>query len=173
MPNHYRYEADFFTATNLNWKRLLKPAKYKDIIVNSLRYLSEDNRVAVHGFVIMDNHLHLIWQIRHPFKLADVQRSFLRYTAQQIKFDLVAHHPAVLEHFFVGAKDRQYQFWERNPLSVPLWTTAVLEQKLVYLHANPVRAGLCARPEDYHYSSAGFYTSGNGDFDFLVDYRNV
>ncbi len=61
-----RYELFFFTATILEWKHLLKPNKYKDIIINSLRFLASQHRVAIHAFVIMDNHLHIIWQITAP-----------------------------------------------------------------------------------------------------------
>jgi putative transposase len=51
----------FFTATILEWKKLLKPDKYKDILVQSLPYLVKEARVKVYAFVIMDNHIHLIW----------------------------------------------------------------------------------------------------------------
>jgi hypothetical protein len=34
----------YFTATNLEWKRLLKPDKYKDIIISSMRFLVNDKR---------------------------------------------------------------------------------------------------------------------------------
>jgi len=98
----------FFTATILEWKHLLKPDKYKDIILNSLRFLVENRRVKVYAFMIMPNHIHLLWKMGKPHKWEDVQRDFLMYTAQQIKFDLIKHHPAVLEKFRVGAKDRQY-----------------------------------------------------------------
>ncbi len=50
----------FFTATILEWKRLLKPDKYKDIIISSLEFLVQNKRVQVNAFVIMDNHIHLI-----------------------------------------------------------------------------------------------------------------
>jgi hypothetical protein len=49
------------------------------------------------------------------------------------------NHPQVLEKFCVGAKDRKYQIWERNPLSVYCYTSAVLAQKLHYIHHNPVQ----------------------------------
>jgi putative transposase len=45
----------FFTATNLEWKRLLKLDKYKDIIISSLRFLANDRRAKIFAFVIMDN----------------------------------------------------------------------------------------------------------------------
>jgi putative transposase len=39
----------FFTATILEWKKLLKPEKYKDIIISSLQFLVENNRVRVNA----------------------------------------------------------------------------------------------------------------------------
>lgn len=74
----------FFTATILEWKHLLKPNKYKNIILSSLRFLVENKRVKVYGFVIIPNHIHLLWKMEEPHKREDVQRDFLKYTAQQI-----------------------------------------------------------------------------------------
>ena len=68
----------------------------------------------------------------------------------------------------MGAKDRMYQFWERNPLSVDLHSHDVFMQKLEYIHWNPVKAGLCSYPEGYHYSSARFYITGVDEFGFLT-----
>ena len=172
MPSFVTEYPQFFTATNLEWKKLLKPGKYKDIIVNSLLFLTRDKRIVIYAFVIMDNHLHLIWQMQPDNEPGDVQRDFLKYTAQQIKKDLQKNHPAVLLHFKVGAKDREYQFWERNALSVELRTDKVFRQKLEYIHWNPVKAGLCKLPEDYLYSSALFYETGIDKWGFLTHYRN-
>lgn len=149
----------FFTATVLEWKHLLKPDKYKDIVMGSLQFLVQNGRIKLYGFVIMPNHLHVIWQMREGIKPADVQRDFLKYTAQQIKFDLIQNHPAVLEKFRVQVKDRSYQIWEHRPLSVPLWSKLVFEQKLDYIHQNPVQEKwkLADLPENYYYSSARYY----------------
>ncbi len=43
-------------------------------------------------------------------EIGEVQRDFIKYTGQMIKFDLFKHHPEVLKKFYVGAKDRKYQF---------------------------------------------------------------
>ena len=95
----------------------MKPEKYKDIIISSLRFLVENNRVKVNAFVIMDNprlnesigqDIHLIWQMMAGIKPEAVQRDFMKYTAQKIKQDLKKNHPAVLEHFKVDDKDREY-----------------------------------------------------------------
>jgi REP element-mobilizing transposase RayT len=161
----------FFTATILEWKRLLKPEKYKQIIIESLRFMVDDRRIVVFAFVIMDNHIHLIWQMRDEMKTADVQRDFLKYTAQKIKQDLQRHHCKVLAMFEVHAKDRRYQFWERNALSIELRTEKVFLQKLKYIHENPVRAGMCKYAEQYKFSSARFYENQIDDFGFITHYR--
>jgi len=160
----------FVTATIYEWKHLLKPDKYKKLIIDSLSFLVQKKRVLIFGFVIMNNHLHIIWQVQEPFKRDAVQRDFLKYVAQQIKFDLVANHPKVLKHFEVNKKDRKYQFWKRNALSVDLYSPGVFIQKLDYIHMNPVKAGLCTLPEDYYFSSAGFYVKNDTHFPFLSHY---
>jgi REP-associated tyrosine transposase len=162
----------YFTAINLEWKKLLQLDKYKDIIVDSLRFLVTDKRITLYAFVIMINHIHLIWRMYADIDPEAVQRDFLKYTAQKIKADLRKYHPAVLKHFRVDAKDREYQFWERNPLSIELRTHAVFLQKLDYIHWNPVQAGLCTLPEEYRYSSARFYETGIDDWGFLTHYTD-
>ncbi len=162
----------FFTATILEWKHLLKPDKYKDIVVDSLKFLVRNNRIQLYGFVVMPNHIHLIWQMREGIKPSDVQRDFLKYTAQQIKFDLQKNHPQILEKFKVGVKDRYYQFWEHRPLSVALWSREVFEQKLAYIHRNPVHKKwqLAVLPEEYRYSSAKYYVLNQDDWGFITHY---
>jgi putative transposase len=167
MPSIITEYPQFFTATNLEWKKLLEPDRYKDIVVNSLRFLVKDNRVRLYGFVIMWNHLHLIWQMQAMIDSKAVQRDFLKYTAQQIRNDLKINHPLVLDRFRVDASDREYQFWERNPLSIELRSGKVFYQKLDYLHNNPVRAGICSFPEEYKYSSARFYKTDIDNWGFL------
>ena len=164
----------FFTATNLEWKQLLKEDKYKDIAIDSLRFMVRERRVAIYSFVIMPNHLHLIWEMLPAFKLKDVQRDFLKFTAQQIKFDLQKHNREWLKEFEVNAKDRQYQFWERNPLSVDLYTYEIFVQKLEFIHNNPVqdRWRLCEYPDGYKYSSARFYETGIDNWGFLTHYQD-
>ena len=44
-----------------------------------------------------------------------------------------------------------------------------------YIHYNPITAGLCAYPEDYKYSSAKYYETGEDDqiaigFDTITDW---
>ena len=66
----------FFTATILEWNHLLDKNAYKDIIISSLQFLVRDGRVVLYGFVMMPNHIHLIWQIQDKHERAKCSRVF-------------------------------------------------------------------------------------------------
>src|SRR5438045_5178860 len=89
-----------------------------------------------------------------------MQRHIHKLNAHTTNFRFQKNHQQVLSGFLVNAKDRKYQFWERNELSVDIWFERVLEQKLTYLSENPVTAGLGRFAEEYKYSSALFYKAG-------------
>jgi REP element-mobilizing transposase RayT len=85
---------------------LLAEDAFKDIIISSLQSLVKDGRIKLYGFVIMPDHIHLIWQIQDTYERAKVQQ----YTAQQMKFQLMKTNPKELEKYKVKASDRDYQF---------------------------------------------------------------
>ena len=171
---NFKHYSQFYTATILNWQPLLQNDAYKDIILSSMKFIVEDKRAAITAFVIMPNHIHLIWQISDAYQTHQVEQSFLKYTAQQIKFDLQKNNPELLKQFRVDAKDRQYQFWERNALSIDLFTEPVFKQKLDYIHNNPIQEKwkLAEFPEEYKYSSAKFYQTGIDDFGFIKHFAD-
>ncbi len=51
---------------------LLKPDKYKDVIIDSIKFMAKEKRIEVNAFVIMSNHIHLIWQIQSGYEREDV-----------------------------------------------------------------------------------------------------
>lgn len=51
----------------------------------------------------------------------------------------------------------QYQFWQQDNHPIEIWTLKVFEQKLKYVHDNPVEAGLVLESTDWKYSSARNY----------------
>ena len=103
-------------------------------------------------------------------KTSDIQASFMKYTAQQLKRSLIKNNKDILAELKVDKYDREYQIWKREPLSIELRTPAVFDQKLDYIHYNPVKAGLCKYPEEYYYSSARFYHDGVDSFGILTHY---
>ena len=55
-------EIYFWTATINNWQHLLQKDMYKDVVINSLEHLCSSGKIDVFAFVIMPNHIHLIWR---------------------------------------------------------------------------------------------------------------
>jgi REP element-mobilizing transposase RayT len=155
-------------ATIQGWKLLLQEEKYKAIIIDALNFLVETKKVKVNAFVIMDNHIHLIWQALRGYTLAQAQTSFKKHTSKQFLKRLEADK--YIEKYEVNSPDRKHYFWKRNSLGIELFTESAFLQKLNYIHNNPVVAGFCGYAEDYKFSSAGFYLTGNSEFDFLEHY---
>ncbi len=56
-----------------------------------------------------------------------------------------------------NARNSVYQLWTPENHAIELFTTDFTNQKLDYIHNNPVRAGIVENPEDYLYSSARNY----------------
>jgi putative transposase len=169
-PEYTIHAAQYFTATIYEWRNVLSEDNHKDIIIDSLQFLVNEKRIELNAFVIMNNHIHLIWQALPGFTASSVQASFMKYTAQQIKRSLIKNKPDMPDTFKVNKYDREYQIWKREPLSIELLNESMLKQKLEYIHYNPVRAGLCNVAEDYYYSSARFYYDGTNSFGMLKHY---
>ena len=163
----------FWTATINNWQNLLLKDEYKNIILSSLNYLSESGKIDVFGFVIMPNHIHLIWRINEMNGKETAQGSFLKYTAHEFKKLLKKDDENNLATFAVNASNKKYEFWKRDSLAIYLFSKEMAYQKLDYIHYNPCTDywKLAKEPLDYLYSSAKFYESGINDFLFLKDLR--
>ncbi|MCE2734825.1 MAG: REP-associated tyrosine transposase [Chryseotalea sp.] len=162
---------EFFTATCLNWQPLLKADERKDILMNSLRFMVEEKRIWLYAFVIMPNHIHLLWSKQEAWKDKNTSHMFLKFTAQQIKFNLIDNgQNEELQNYKSTQQDRAYHFWERRPFVATMFNKKVAEQKIDYIHENPVKADLCKLPEHYYYSSARFYELNVDDWGFLTHY---
>ena len=75
----------FLTATIQEWKHLLKEDKYKNVIVNFLKFLVVIENVTINGFVITPNHLHIIWKAKGNNNLQKIQNSFIKHTLKEFK----------------------------------------------------------------------------------------
>lgn len=114
----------YFTASIRNWLPLLETDKYKNIIVDSLHFIVEKGRIELNAFAPMaigvSNHIHLIWQPLPGQSLFSIQLSFMKFTAQQIKFALKDDNNPLLKQCQVNKADREYQIWKIDPLSIEL-----------------------------------------------------
>ncbi len=156
----------FYTATMLHWKPLLQNDDYKDIIIESLRNLIERKKLKVYSYVIMPNHIHLIWELLEMNGKEMPHASFMKYTSHQFQKHLKEKSPTLLNEFIVNRTSRQYQYWQRDSLPILLYTPSVIMQKLDYIHNNPLQRKwqLASIPEEYPYSSAAYYSNGQDPF---------
>ena len=168
-----RKHPEFITITCLEWKHFLKHDACKRIIIDALIYRVMNEQLKVFGFVIMPNHLHLIWKISNDIEQQDFQRDFLKYTAKGMLTYLKAHDEFLYAESEVNDKDRHRQIWERNSLSKEIFTEEFCKQKLNYIHNNPLQEkwNLATQPEDYYWSSASYYLNNDSRWRFLSHYR--
>ena len=98
--------------------------------------------------------------------------SFMKFTGHQFLKKLKTNHPKVLPYFEVTTTTRTYQFWKREALPIEIYSRSVVEQKLNYIHNNPLQEkwSLAKDPSEYYYSSASFYDKGEDPFGMLTHY---
>ena len=164
----------FFTSSILKWNHLLQPDHRKDIITRSLKYLVDEKRISLYGFVLMPNHIHLLLNMIEEQIFSDFKRDFGKYTANQLKYDLELNDIDYLKNFVSTQKDRKYQIWERRPLAIPVYNEKTFVQKLNYTHNNPCKSpwNLAKMPEDYFYSSTKFYLNGIDEWGMITNFWN-
>jgi len=157
----------YTTATIVEWRNLLKDDVCKEIIIDAFRYCVANNRAKIWAFVIMENHLHLVWQILEPYTLSYVHGNMFKFISQRIIHYLWNNGKEdILNQYLVRKKDRHFQIWKRNPMHVSILTEKFLWQKIDYIHLNRTRKGFS--DIEYKYSSAYYYLTGEKNWDFLI-----
>ena len=159
----------FWTATIHDWLPLLEPDRNKQVIIDSLKYLSNKKSITVYAFVIMPNHIHLIWQQNAMNGKESPKGSLLKYSAHLFLKQVEESKKTAL--YEVNAANKKYEIWQRDALGIEIYSRSVAKQKLDYIHFNPVRGKWRLAKDDinYYFSSARFYETGVDDFGFLTN----
>ena len=133
----------FLTFTVIDWVDVFSRKEYKLELVESMNYCVREKGLSIYGWVIMSNHMHVIWQAKEGYSLSAIIRDYKKFTAKRIT---------------------KYKFWQDSNHAIELHAldTKMKEQKLDYIHNNPVKAMLVHNPEDYVFSSAIDYIDGSG-----------
>ncbi|HMJ47367.1 MAG TPA: hypothetical protein VK498_08555 [Ferruginibacter sp.] len=163
----------FWTATVHKWRYLLEGNRSKQLVVDYLKELSFKKFITVYGFVIMPNHIHVIWRLNKLNGKESPKASFLKYTAHEFLKQLKNEGKAC--QYKVNALNKDHEIWQRDSLGVEIYSRHVAMQKLDYIHANPVSGKWLLAKDDirYHYSSAHFYETGVDSFGFLNNLYNL
>jgi len=165
----------FYTVAITDWIHLLKRDSFKQIVLNSLIHLVNKEKIKVYGFVIMPNHIHIIWENLAMNGKEMPYASFMKFTGHEFLKELRQTNSPLLNKFAIDANDRVHHFWQKDALPVIMGNRKILEQKLDYMHLNPLQKhwNLVADPNDYYFSSCSFYEQEDMRFNWLTHYMDV
>jgi REP element-mobilizing transposase RayT len=167
-------EVYFWTDTIKDWHKLLEDNFNKNVIIECWRNLVSRDKIKLYAFVIMPNHIHAVWEIVCENGKEMPHASFNKFTSHQFLERLRIHFPDQIAYYKESREEeRNHRFWQRDPLAVLMDSTYKVEQKIEYIHLNPLQEqwNLVSKPEEYRWSSAKFYETGIDEFNILTDYR--
>ena len=108
--------------------------------------------------------------------LGDLKRFTSKISVKSIQENARESSKEFLLDFFKKAAEKSsnvknYQFWRHDNKPIELWSNKVIQQKIEYVHNNPVAEGLVYKAEDYVYRSALDYADENGLIEDIVVFR--
>ena len=161
--------AYFISFATVYWIDVFTRDMYFSVITASLDYCRKNKGMEIYGYCIMPSHIHLIFRssLGDP---SGLMRDFKGFTSRKM-LKIITENPQesrkewLLWMFEKAGKKNsnveKSQFWEQNNQPIEIWSLKVFEQKLNYIHNNPVETGFVTDPIDWKYSSARNY--GNND----------
>jgi len=156
----------FCTCTVIEWLCIFKEEKYFNVVIDSLNYCRENKGLRLYGLVIMLNHLHMIVSTRNEILLSDVMRDFKRHTSTKLAELLIADNDKIVLYHLKKAAEKQkgiFKVWRDEYHPVALFSQKWFNEKLSYTHYNPVRKGYVLKPEEWKYSTARNWHSGEDE----------
>lgn len=144
--------AHFTTFSCYHRRRLLDDDRAKHIVLALLAAELTIQLATCIGYVVMPDHVHAMVWFPEPGRLSQFMKQWKQRSSAQVK-KLFA---TVLTSYATKIDQRE-PVWQRKYYSFNVFSAHKLREKLEYMHANPVRAGLVERPIDWRWSSARYY----------------
>jgi REP element-mobilizing transposase RayT len=181
MSRNYKFhnpEGVYFVSfAVVEWLDVFTRNEYKDIIIESLQYCQKGKGMEIFAWCIMTNHMHLIFRSTKDQKPELLLGDFKRFTRKAI-VNAIQDNPResrrewLLKQFEKSGNKssnvKKYQFWRHDNKPIELWSNKVIDEKISYIHNNPVEEGLVYHPEDYVYSSARDYCGEKGILEGVI-----
>jgi REP element-mobilizing transposase RayT len=160
----------FITFAVQGWVDVFTRNEYKNMIVDNLAYCQNNKGLELFAWCLMTNHLHLIARAEEGTTLSIILRDFKKYTSKAILQAIVNNDRESRREWLLTQfkTEKGNRFWRGDNRPIELWSNTVIDQKLNYIHQNPVEEGLVFRAEDYVYSSATDYAGDKGLLDIFV-----
>ena len=175
--SRYRFfEAEypyFVTCTIVGWLPVFTRPEAVEIVYDSWRYLQQNRALEIYGYVILENHLHLIAKADD---LSNVIKNFKSFTARSLVELLESRKASVLlrqlrAHKLLYKAESEYQIWQEGSHPQQIQTDEMMWQKLEYMHTNPMERGYVDEAVHWRYSSARNYAGSPGLIDVVTDWR--
>lgn len=156
----------FLTLTIEGWVDVFIRKEYKLVVVDSLNFCIERKGLEIFAWCLMSNHLHLLCRSKEAFILSDTLQDFKKFTAKKVlesleKESIESRTHWILDYFKKRGESQnritRYKFWKDGFHAILIASNTFFEQKLHYIHQNPVEAMIVEEAEDYLISSAKDY----------------
>ncbi len=141
----------FVTFAVQAWVDVFTRNQYKDILIENLTYCIHNKGLEVFSWCIMTNHVHLLARATGQESFSDILRDYKKFTSKAVikaiqENEKESRKEWLHEQF---ATEQGYRFWRSDNKPIEVWSNKVIQEKLNYIHYNPVEEGLVFRPEDY------------------------
>ena len=166
----------FISFSVVYWIDVFIRVEYKDILIDSLKYCQKYKGLELYAYVVMSSHVHLIVGSGGISKLEDIIRDLKKYTAKAIISAIKNNERESRREWLLwmfrqagnkNSNNKTYQFWRQDNHPIELSENYLMEQKLDYIHNNPVEAGIVEEDHHYLYSSAKQYAGEDGLLDIF------
>ena len=156
----------FISFATVGWIDVFTRRIYKDILIDSLDFCQKNKGLRLFSYVIMTNHLHLIAKAQDGYELSWIIRDLKKFTSKQIIKAIEENQQESRKEWMLNifkrageynSNNKYFQFWQQDNHPLELYTNEVIDQKMDYIHNNPVEYGYVGNPEDYLFSSARNY----------------
>jgi putative transposase len=165
-------DCSYLTFNVVDWIDVFIRPTYKQIIVEALNYCIEAKKFTVYAWCLMTNHLHLLARAQDGSGLAMIEKEFKRYTTNKI-LEAIDIEPDLRRAWMLQRfescslslkKIEKFQLWQTctNPSFIDFKQVYKLQERVLYIHENPIRDGIVDSPEHYLYSSATDYAGKPG-----------
>lgn len=150
----------FITSTIVNWIPIFRDDKYTEILIDCIRFCQKQKGLKVHAYVIMENHFHMVVS---GINIKSIIQSLKGYSARKIVEELERSNEKKILFNLKSAKlshkiKSNYQVWQEGYHPQLITTTYMLQQKVDYIHSNPVKHLLVKEPNEWKYSSLHYYS---------------
>ncbi len=166
MSRKYKFHnptaAYFVSFATVYWLDVFTREVYLKVLVDSIVYCRKNKGMELFAYCFMPSHVHLIFRDINEDPTG-LLRDFKKHTAAKVLEAIEENSQESRKEWLLWMFERagkkkgnisKYQFWQHHNKPIELWSTAVIKQKLDYIHNNPVEAGFVTEPAQWKYSSA-------------------